>query len=160
MRIVLNNQQQTLSLEPAQFEQVTAQILEDAGFTDGTLSIAVVDDPTIHALNVKFLEHDYPTDVLSFALEQRDHYLDGEVIVSADTASANAADYGWPAKHELLLYVIHGTLHLVGYRDKSDSETAAMRAAEAKYLAAAGITLPATPATLATDRTTEGATTR
>ena len=58
------------------------------------VSIAVVDDPTIHELNRRFLQHDYPTDVLSFVLEQQDGRLEGEVIVSTDTAVAQAGEYG------------------------------------------------------------------
>ena len=64
-------------------------------------------------------------------------------IVSADTAVEYALDYGWPAEDELLLYVIHGTLHLAGHRDKADDEVVAMRDAEAKYLRLAGIEPPA-----------------
>ena len=58
------------------------------------------------------------------------------MIISADTAAAAAAELGWPAAAEQLLYVIHGMLHLVGYRDKSPDEREEMRAAEAQILAA------------------------
>ena len=64
------------------------------------------------------MNHDWPTDVLSFVLDDDDGHLEGEVIISADTAAAAAAEVGWPAAAEQLLYVIHGMLHLVGYRDK------------------------------------------
>jgi probable rRNA maturation factor len=88
------------------------------------------------------LEHDYPTDVLSFVLEEADGHLEGEVIISADTAASNAAEIGWPASAEQLLYAIHGALHLVGYRDKSDEEVSCMRAAEKKYLSQFGLEPP------------------
>ena len=52
--------------------------------------MAVVNDPVIHELNRRFLEHDYPTDVLSFALERDGDLLEGEVVVSADTARRTA----------------------------------------------------------------------
>ena len=71
------------------------------------------------------LNHDWPTDVLSFVLEDDDGHLEGEVIISADTAAAAAAELGWPPAAEQLLYVIHGMLHLVGYRDKTPDEAAA-----------------------------------
>ena len=60
--------------------------------------------------------------------------LEGEIILSADTAASAAAEHGTTAAAEQLLYVIHGTLHLVGYGDKSPEEADAMRAAEARYL--------------------------
>ena len=82
-----------------------------------TISVAVVDDDAISELNGEFLGHQGPTDVLSFVLEQGEDFLDGEVVVSAETAQRAAAEFGWSAAEELLLYVIHGALHLAGYDD-------------------------------------------
>ncbi len=146
MDVEIANQQSSLAIDEDRLRSVTLQILTDAGYTEGALSLAVVDDPTIHELNVRHLEHDYPTDVLSFGLTDEPPRLEGEVIVSSETAITNAEEYDWPADHELLLYVIHGVLHLVGHRDKADDDVAAMRDAEARYLRAAGVEPPATEA--------------
>ncbi len=140
--IEVTNQQSRLPIDAKRLELAVHEILLEAGITVGELSLVVVDDPTIHELNRKHLDHDYPTDVLSFCLEESPGRIVGEVIVSADTAIENASDYGWQAESELLLYVIHGTLHLVGYSDKGDEETSAMRSAEAKYLLRCGIEVP------------------
>lgn len=120
-------------------------IISDAGFKNGLLSIAIVDDPTIHKLNVQYLDHDYETDVLSFVLtaDESRSWLEGEVIASYDTARRVAAELGWEVMDELLLYLIHGTLHLIGMDDKTDELRAAMRAAETKYLARSGRQRPA-----------------
>jgi probable rRNA maturation factor len=142
MNITLTNQQDRLPLDEALVRSVAERVLAEAEITAGSLSIVVVDDETIHDLNRRFLDHDYATDVLSFALESRPSYLEGEVIVSADTAAATAPEFDWPAEHELLLYVLHGLLHLVGYNDKGDHETAEMRSAERRILAACGIEVP------------------
>src|SRR5215211_4469736 len=75
--------------------QAAEAILADAGVERGSLSIAIVDDPTIHQLNKQYLQHDYPTDVLSFVLEHEADRLEGEVIVSADTAIRSAAQLNW-----------------------------------------------------------------
>ncbi len=117
-------------------------VLAESSFQSATVSVAVVDDPTIHALNRKFLQHDYPTDVLSFVLEDDGRQLQGELIVSADTAARNAIDYGWSTADELLLYLVHGSLHLVGHRDQEQAEIAAMRQAEAAHLKQLGIAVP------------------
>jgi len=143
MQIALTNQQSALPIDEDQLQLAAQRILADAGYTSGSLSIAVVDDPTIHKLNVEYLQHDYATDVLSFVLESQDERLEGEIIASADTAISNAADYAWPAEHELLLYIIHGALHLVGHRDKSEQQIASMREAETHYLRLAGVEIPA-----------------
>jgi probable rRNA maturation factor len=132
--IALANEQ---SRHPVNHEQLCAgarAVLGDSEFESASLSIAVVDDASMHKLNRRYLEHDWPTDVLSFVLNRQDARLDGEIILSADTAATAAAEAGWPAAAEQLLYVIHGTLHLVGYRDKTSAESQAMRTAEAKYL--------------------------
>ena len=65
--------------------------------------------------------------------------IEGDVIVSAETAIQLAARYDWPPADELLLYVIHGTLHLVGYDDLDDASRAEMRSRERHYLAALGL---------------------
>ena len=95
----------------------------------------------MHELNRQYLEHDYPTDVLSFVLEfdETSKSLDGEIIVSSDYAAREAARYGWTANDELLLYVIHGCLHLVGHDDTTPAAKRAMREAEVRLLAGFGL---------------------
>lgn len=139
LSIELSDEQTTLEIDAARITRLAEQILRDAGIRGGSLSIAVVDDPTIHELNRQFLQHDYPTDALSFLLERDSDRLEGEVIVSADTAARVAAELDWPAEDELLLYVVHATLHLVGHDDATDELRAAMRDAESRYLAQLGI---------------------
>jgi probable rRNA maturation factor len=126
--------------EPQLLDGVRA-VLRQAPLNSATISVAVVDDRTIHELNRRYLGHDWPTDVLSFLLEERDDHLEGEVIISADTAAATAAEVGWSPAAEQLLYVIHGTLHLIGFEDKTPVDADRMRAAEAEFLKQFGFTL-------------------
>jgi probable rRNA maturation factor len=135
LSIDVTDEQHQLVFDPARLTRAAEAILRDAGIEQAQLSIAIVDDATIHALNRQFLAHDYPTDVLSFALEQGPGSLEGEVVASAETAVRSAADFGWEPQDELLLYVIHGALHLVGHDDATDEDRRAMRAAEGRYLA-------------------------
>jgi probable rRNA maturation factor len=106
------------------------------------VNVAIVDDATIHGLNRRHLQHDYPTDVLSFPLEDSRDKLAGEIVVSAETAQREAAAYGWSGDEELCLYVVHGALHLAGLRDKTSAEKRAMRAAEERVLAELGLAAP------------------
>lgn len=140
LTIDLCNDHPSHQVDEARLRRAVAAVLGDAGIARGSVSIAVVDDPKIHELNRQFLAHDYPTDVLSFVLEAQPGELEGEVIVSADTAARMAASFDWTADDELLLYVIHGTLHLVGYDDLEDEPRQQMRAAEQRYLALFGLT--------------------
>jgi probable rRNA maturation factor len=126
------------SVDAPRLAAAVHMVLADAGCTAATVSVAIVDDPTIHRLNRQFLEHDYATDVLSFVLVEPPH-LEGEIVASIDTATREAAEVDWPAEHELLLYVVHGALHLAGYRDKEPADAVAMRAAERSILARLGV---------------------
>jgi len=81
--------------------------------------VALVDDATMAELHQRFLGQSGPTDVLSFP--------HGEIVVSADTARREAIARGIPPLHELVLYVVHGALHLAGFDDKKPKQAARMR---------------------------------
>ena len=141
-RILVANEQATLAIEESRLIAAARSILADSEYPTAMVSIAVVDDPTIHALNVQYLQHDYPTDVLSFVLEESTERVEGELVVSADTAVRESQEAGWSPLEELLLYVIHGTLHLVGYDDHEPTDQVEMYVAEAHYLQELGVALP------------------
>jgi probable rRNA maturation factor len=134
----LANEQSVHAVDEERLLSAARRVLDDSPFKSATISVAVVDDPTIHALNRQFLAHDYPTDVLSFTFDASGDYVDGEIILSADTAATAADEHGTTAAQEQLLYVIHGMLHLIGYDDVAPADAERMRAAEQKYLQAAG----------------------
>jgi probable rRNA maturation factor len=140
--VEIANEQSACAIDETLICRAVSEILAGEGVRAGQVSVAVVDDATIHEINRRHLEHDYPTDVISFVLESEEGYLDGEVVVSADTACTVGQDLGWPAENELLLYVVHGTLHLVGYDDQSDSDRREMRTRERHYLARFGLVPP------------------
>jgi probable rRNA maturation factor len=139
IEVEISDCQSRLAVDEGRIAEAAQRILAEAGVSSASLSVAIVDDPQIHELNRRHLSHDYPTDVLSFVLEQDDASLEGEVIVSADTAAAQGGRYGWKAEDELLLYVIHGLLHLVGHDDATPQARAIMRSAERRHLAAFGL---------------------
>ena len=132
--ILLSNEQSTQAVDGEQLVAAAKAVLQQSDFSSAMISLAVVDDATIHELNRQFLNHDYPTDVLSFALQDDGTHLEGEVIISADTAAATASELGCTPAAEQLLYVIHGMLHLVGYCDKTPEDAQEMRRAEARFL--------------------------
>ena len=115
-------------------------VLEGENVRDAKVTLAFVDDAHIHRLNKQFLDHDEPTDVLTFPYsEPGSKKLEGEVVIGFGVAQANAADRGHPAALELTLYAIHGCLHLCGYDDTTDAAAREMRAKERQYLTALGL---------------------
>jgi len=140
LEVAVANLQEAHPVDKKQLAAAARRVVNDAGFSRGEISIAVVDDSRMHELNRQYLQHDYPTDVLSFVLEQGDDSLEGEIIVSADYAFREAARFGWETQDELLLYVIHGSLHLVGYDDQYPEAKREMRQQERHFLALFGKT--------------------
>ena len=104
-----------------------------------TVSLAIVDDPAIHRVNREHLGHDWPTDAISFVFEHSSAAVDGEIIVSFETAERLSHAAGWSAEDELLLYVIHGLLHLAGLDDSDQQSRREMRLAERACLCALGV---------------------
>ena len=90
------------------------------------IEVSLVDDPTIADLHVRFMNVPGPTDVITFQ--------HGEIIISVDTATRQAAEHGNPLDRELLLYGIHGLLHLAGYEDGEDSSRRRMELLQEQIL--------------------------
>lgn len=137
--VQIDNAQRRWKFDAKRLRAAVLAVLAGEGIGRANISLAVVDDPTIHELNRRYLDHDEPTDVISFVLEQSDDIVDGQIVVSADTAAAAAKRYGWTSADELLLYAIHGTLHLVGYDDRTAQAKRSMRQCERRYLAHFGL---------------------
>lgn len=107
------------------------------------LSVVFVGDETLCELHERFLDDPSPTDVLTFDLSDPGEGPAGELYVSLDAAHRRAAEFGLTVDNELLLYVVHGTLHLCGFDDHDEDERRAMRAAEVRALEAVGVEIDA-----------------
>lgn len=141
LAIEIANLQSFVSIDSRRLRRAVRLVLADAGLRDGEISVAIVDDQRIRELNRSYLEHDYATDALSFLLDSAGPLgpITGEIIASGETAAREAARYGWRPADELLLYVLHGALHLAGHDDRTKSQAAAMRRAESEYLERLGV---------------------
>jgi len=136
IRVAIANQQRFVRLDRPRLRRIVREVITGEGITDAEISLAFVDDRTIHRINKRFLDHDEPTDVISFPLSApKARILSGELIVSAETAKRIATQLGGAAESELTLYVVHGLLHLCGYDDCSAPKRRAMRKRERHYLA-------------------------
>jgi len=83
------------------------------------ISVALLDDPAITALNLKFLDVPGPTDVLAFSLGDRAELI-GDIYVGFEQAARQAAELGVSLQEELVRLAIHGALHVLGYDHPAD----------------------------------------
>lgn len=104
------------------------------------LSLVIVDAHTMRKLHKQFMQDGSVTDVLTFPLDSdaTGAVLSGEVIVCFDVAKSQAAARGHDVASELLLYALHGTLHLCGLDDRTQRDFAAMHAMEDQILSQLG----------------------
>ncbi len=89
---------------------------------DGEIKIIFVDNSKIHSLNKEYLNHDYPTDVISFPIEEQQNFLEGEIYISLNKAFENAKSYKVSLNEEIWRLIIHGLLHFLGFDDKNEKQ--------------------------------------
>lgn len=135
------NYQVVASDDRERYQRAAAWVADHFSIQEFEVSIGIVDDPTIHQLNREHLDHDWPTDVISFIFESDEETgrIEGEIVASCDTARRLAPAAGWRAEDELLLYIVHGLLHLAGLDDIEPEDAHEMRAAERDCMLALGV---------------------
>ena len=113
------------------------QTIHNEGFRVGEIGYIFCSSDYHIDINRQYLGHDYHTDVITFDysdLEGR-KVVSGDIFIDPETVADNADLLGTNPEEEQLRVIIHGILHLCGYKDKSDSEAAQMHAKEDFYLA-------------------------
>lgn len=139
-RISIATPQEIVEVDRGKMREIGRAVLQGENKADYEISLAFVDNPTIHRLNKQYLQHDEPTDVLTFPLSDPSaKTLAGEIVIGAEVALEQAKERGHDVHAELALYVIHGLLHLCGYDDGSEKETRRMRERERYYLRELGL---------------------
>ncbi|MDJ0816940.1 MAG: rRNA maturation RNase YbeY [Desulfobacterales bacterium] len=109
-------------------------VLNDLDSPDGEISIVLVDDPQIAVLNEKYLSRQGPTNVIAFAMREGEFshltpQLLGDVVISMQTAAAEARIAGVSLERRFRELLIHGILHLFGYdHERSEGEARRMDA--------------------------------
>ncbi len=139
-KIAIHCPQELVPVDRGRMREIARAVFDGESVADYELSLAFVDNTTIHRLNKQYLEHDEPTDVLSFPYSAANaKKLEGELVIGVEIALAQASERGHDVGAELALYVIHGLLHLCGYDDKSPFAEEEMRERERRYLAQVGL---------------------
>ena len=148
MDVCINDLQDKKTLDLSLLQQRSLAILADMDCDERCeLSVALVDDREIHRLNLQYRGLDRPTDVLSFALQEAEEpelhaecegeqlpIILGDVIISTETTQRQAEERGHSFERELLILLIHGILHLLGYDHIKDSDAEEMEALERRIL--------------------------
>ncbi len=141
MEILIENQQKVIPLKPAVLRKIVQKILRYEKISRAALSFVFVTDRKIRAFNKEYLGRDYTTDVLAFDLKEersagkKDRSLEGDIVISAATACRNAKSFKTSPHYEIVLYVAHGILHLLGYDDHSLKDIKKIRAKEQELMA-------------------------
>jgi probable rRNA maturation factor len=105
------------------------------------LSIALVADRQMSQLHEKFMNDSSPTDVLTFPLDEdsRGRATSGEIVINVSQALRESRRRGISVQNELLLYALHGMLHLMGMDDRTDAEFDRMHRLEDRILGKLGV---------------------
>ena len=110
-----------------------SKTIELEGFVTGNLNFVFMSDDNLLSYNRKFLNHDYYTDVITF--DNCDYpVINGDILISIDRILDNSSSLKVNYFDEFCRVVIHGVLHLCGYKDKTDTDELLMRQMEEKYL--------------------------
>lgn len=149
MIITIENVQECLEIDKELEELLISGLNEVAklhNLSDDTeVDITIVDDQEIHSLNKEYRNVDRPTDVLSFALDEKDEnepeiidapeeHLLGDIIISAETAARQAEEFGHGLPREMVYLAVHGLLHLLGYDHIQEDDKVIMRMKEEEAL--------------------------
>src|SRR6266404_6157076 len=108
-KISIHSPQESVPIDRGRLREIARAVLDGENVKDYEISIACVDNATIHRLNKQYLNHDEPTDVLSFPYSAANaKKLEGELVIGVEIAKEAANERGHDVQAELALYVIHG----------------------------------------------------
>ncbi|MGV6831782.1 MAG: rRNA maturation RNase YbeY [bacterium] len=112
-----------------------SEIVENEGFRIGDVNYIFCNDDYLLDINQKYLNHDTYTDVIGFDYTSG-KTLSGDIYISTERVAENAQTYNQVVDDEMRRVIIHGLLHFMGYKDKTDTEAAIMKSREDKALSA------------------------
>jgi len=120
-------------LDMAKIDMVISKVISDKQFLLGELNYIFCSDLYLLEINLKYLNHDYFTDIITFDYSEN-KFTSGDVFISLERVLENSRNYKCSFVDELKRVMIHGVLHLVKYNDKTDDEQLIMTQMEDFYL--------------------------
>jgi probable rRNA maturation factor len=120
--------------DPEFFDLWLSKVVESYKSEVGDLSFQFCSDDYLLDMNKEYLDHDYYTDIITFDYSTNNK-ISGDIFISYDRVKENAISFGNGITYdELCRVVVHGVLHLLGFKDKSDEDKKRMREEETKSL--------------------------
>jgi probable rRNA maturation factor len=110
------------------------EVAKGEGYVAGEINFIFCSDPYLLSLNKRYLNHDFYTDILTFDLGETEGRVEGDIFISLARVRENAKRLGIEFQQELHRVMVHGILHLMGYKDKKPADQAKMRGKEDAYL--------------------------
>ena len=111
------------------------QVIQKEQNSLGELNFIFCDDTYLHNINVAYLQHDTYTDIITFDNADQEGKIEGDIFISVERVRENSQKLAISFEQELYRVMIHGVLHLLGYKDKSSKDKVQMRAKEDEYIA-------------------------
>jgi len=118
----------------SEFREWIFLCIEQESKTSGFINFIFCDDNYLHGINVKYLNHDTFTDIITFDYTLEYESISGDLFISIERVKENALLHKVHFMVELARVMIHGVLHLLGYKDKSEADRYSMRLKEDSYL--------------------------
>ncbi len=115
--------------------QTINQISQKEGYIISQISYIFMTDEELNEINQSHLQHDDYTDIITFDLSDTEANIDGEIYISIERIQENAITYNTTFELELVRVICHGVLHLMGYKDKTETDSKKMRVAEDNSIA-------------------------
>ncbi len=141
MIIDIVNLQKHFEIKNRMIKSAVTEVLGKEG-KGAKLSLAFVDNDEIRKLNKRYFDSDEVTDVIAFPFGNQKNVISGEIIVSVETAVDTAGKGRINIEGEILLYVVHGLLHLLGYNDEDRECAKVMHEKESRILKNLGYSVP------------------
>ncbi len=118
-----------ISIEEGKYTDWLNKVADNEGFSIGEISYVFVNDEELRSMNKKYLNHDYYTDIITFDYSEIKN-LNGDIFISIDRVRENATKFNVTREEELRRVMVHGILHLMGYKDGTTDEKNVMRTQE------------------------------
>ena len=109
-------------------------IITSEDYVERSVNFIFCSDKFLHQINLQYLQHDSYTDIITFDNSEEQKEISGDIFISIERVKDNASNFNVGFKTELYRVMIHGILHLVGYKDKSKKDKEMMKAKEDYYL--------------------------